>query len=59
MYHSQEVMQLRLLKQLHMLHKVQVAEAEVEEATSALKLTEDGFEADEDAGDLADFDYEY
>ena len=39
--------------------QVQVAEAEVEEATSALKLTEDGFEADEDAGDLADFDYEY
>ena len=30
----------------------------IEAATSALKLTEDGFETDEDEDDLADSDYD-
>ena len=51
--------------QEQLIQQMETMKAEVEAATSALKLTEDGFEADEDAGDLgdsdydSDFDYEY
>ena len=51
--------------QEQLIQQMETIEAEVEAATSALKLTQDGFEADENTDDLADsdydsdFDYEY